>query len=115
MGALPFQNSNNSNSPWQGKWLTRSSPAAAIAAAATLCYAATVPGLGAVRGLVGIEGSVVSGVINLESPGVQTPGRRPTMTSVTTKPELSQPTIENNSHLFADWFDPIEIGNRDRG
>jgi hypothetical protein len=37
------------------------------------------------------------------------------MTSVTTKPELSQPTIENNSHLFADWFDPIEIGIRDRG
>jgi hypothetical protein len=36
------------------------------------------------------------------------------MTSVTTKPELSQPTIENNSHLFDDWFDPIETGIRDR-
>jgi len=32
---------------------------------------------GAVRGLVGIEGGVVSGVINLESPGVRAPGRRP--------------------------------------
>src|SRR5262249_40838515 len=28
-------------------------------------------------GLVGIEGGVVSGVINLESPGVGAPGRRP--------------------------------------
>jgi hypothetical protein len=27
--------------------------------------------------LVGIEGGVVSGVINLESPGVEAPGRRP--------------------------------------
>ena len=36
------------------------------------------------------------------------------MTSVTTKPELSQPTTESNSHLFDDWFDPIETGIRDR-
>src|SRR5271154_1679241 len=36
------------------------------------------------------------------------------MTSVTTKPELSQPTPESNSHLFDDWFDPIETGIRDR-
>jgi hypothetical protein len=34
-------------------------------------------GLGAVRELVGFEGGVVSGVINLESPGVEAPGRRP--------------------------------------
>jgi hypothetical protein len=27
--------------------------------------------------LVGIEGGVVSGVFNLESPGVDAPGRRP--------------------------------------
>jgi hypothetical protein len=27
--------------------------------------------------LVGIEGGVVSGVTNLESPGVEAPGRRP--------------------------------------
>jgi hypothetical protein len=27
------------------------------------------------------------------------------MTSVTTKAALSQPTIENNSHLFDDWLD----------
>jgi hypothetical protein len=31
----------------------------------------------AVRELVGIESGVVSGVINLESPGVGAPGRRP--------------------------------------
>ena len=36
------------------------------------------------------------------------------MTSVTTKPELSQPTTESNSHLFDDWFDPIESGIRER-
>jgi len=32
---------------------------------------------GAVRGLVGIDDGVVSGVINLESPGVEAPGWRP--------------------------------------
>jgi hypothetical protein len=32
---------------------------------------------GPVAGLVGIEGGVVSGVFNLESPGVEAPGRRP--------------------------------------
>src|SRR6266702_113340 len=36
------------------------------------------------------------------------------MTSVTTKPDLSQPTIENNSHVFDDWLDPIETVIRDR-
>jgi hypothetical protein len=36
------------------------------------------------------------------------------MTSVTSKPELLHPTIENNSHLFDDWLDPIETGIRDR-
>jgi hypothetical protein len=30
------------------------------------------------------------------------------MKNVTSKPELSHPAIENNSHLFDDWFDPIE-------
>ena len=30
------------------------------------------------------------------------------------KPELSHSTIESNSHLFDDWFDPIETGIRDR-
>src|SRR5258708_23608303 len=33
--------------------------------------------LGAVAGLVGIEGGVVSGVFNLESLGVRAPSRRP--------------------------------------
>jgi hypothetical protein len=36
------------------------------------------------------------------------------MTSVTMKPELSQQTTESNSHLFDDWFDPIESGIRER-
>ena len=36
------------------------------------------------------------------------------MTSVTTKPDVSQPTTQSNSHLFDDWFDPIETGIRDR-
>ena len=36
------------------------------------------------------------------------------MTSVTTKPDVPQPTTQSNSHLFDDWFDPIETGIRDR-
>src|ERR1700692_1352349 len=36
------------------------------------------------------------------------------MTSVTTKPDVSQPTTQSNSHLFDDWFDPIKTGIRDR-
>jgi putative transposase len=30
------------------------------------------------------------------------------MKSVTSKPEPSHPAIASNSHLFDDWFDPIE-------
>ena len=36
------------------------------------------------------------------------------MKNVTTTPELSPSTTEINSHLFDDWFDPIESGIRDR-
>ena len=36
------------------------------------------------------------------------------MKNVTTAPELSHSTIESSSHLFDDWFDPIETGIRDR-
>src|SRR5260370_15859390 len=36
------------------------------------------------------------------------------MKTVTTTPELLQSTTESNSHLFDDWFDPIETGIRDR-
>src|ERR1700751_923528 len=36
------------------------------------------------------------------------------MKRVTTTPELSLSTTESNSHLFDDWFDPIETGIRDR-
>jgi putative transposase len=36
------------------------------------------------------------------------------MTSVTTKADATQPSTETCSHLFDDWFDPIEAGIRDR-
>jgi putative transposase len=36
------------------------------------------------------------------------------MKNVITTPELSPSTTESNSHLFDDWFDPIESGIRDR-
>jgi hypothetical protein len=36
------------------------------------------------------------------------------MKKVSTTPELSPSTTESNSHLFDDWFDPIESGIRDR-
>src|SRR4029077_19833924 len=36
------------------------------------------------------------------------------MTSVTTKPDSSQPTGETSVYLFDNWFDPIEGGLRDR-
>jgi hypothetical protein len=36
------------------------------------------------------------------------------MQNVTTTPELSHSTTESNSHLFDDWFDPIETGIHDR-
>ena len=36
------------------------------------------------------------------------------MTSVTTKPDFSQPAAETAVYLFDNWFDPIEGGLRDR-
>jgi putative transposase len=36
------------------------------------------------------------------------------MRIVTTKPELSQPSAATSFHLFDDWFDPIEMGLRER-
>ena len=36
------------------------------------------------------------------------------MTSVTTKPDSSQPAAEKAVYLFDNWFDPIEGGLRDR-
>ena len=36
------------------------------------------------------------------------------MTSVTTKPEVSQPAAERSPHLFDDWIDPIEVEVRER-
>ena len=36
------------------------------------------------------------------------------MKTVTTTSQLLHSTTESNSHLFDDWFDPIETGIRDR-
>jgi transposase-like protein len=36
------------------------------------------------------------------------------MTSVTTKPEISQPAAESSPHLFDDWVDAIEVEIRER-
>ena len=36
------------------------------------------------------------------------------MTSITTKPDSSQPAAETAVDLFDNWFDPIETGVRDR-
>src|SRR6266849_1666722 len=36
------------------------------------------------------------------------------MKTVTTTPQLLHSTTESNSHLFDDWFNPIETGIRDR-
>ena len=36
------------------------------------------------------------------------------MTSVTTKPDSSQPSAETSATLFDDWFDPIEARLRDQ-
>jgi putative transposase len=36
------------------------------------------------------------------------------MTSVTTKPDSSQPAAETCPALFDDWFDPVEAGLRER-
>ncbi len=36
------------------------------------------------------------------------------MTSVTTKPVVSQPAVESSPHLFDDWIDPIETEVRER-
>ena len=63
---------------------------------------------GPVAGLVGNEGGVVSGVINLESSGVERRTGDHAMTSITTKPDSSQPAAEMAVDLFDNWFDPIE-------
>ena len=44
---------------------------------AAVRLAVDAPCVGAVAGVVGIEGGVVSGVINLESSGVEAPDWRP--------------------------------------
>lgn len=69
---------------------------------------------GAVAGLVGNEGGVVSGVINLESSGLKRRTGDHAMTSITTKPDSSQPAAEMAVDLSDDWFDPIETEVRTR-
>src|SRR5215475_2571896 len=66
----------------------------------------------AVAGLVGIDGGVVSGVINLESSALERRTGDHAMTNITTKLE-SEPGAAA-VHLFDNWFDPIETGLRDR-
>ena len=65
--------------------------------------------------MVGIEGGVVSGVINLENrpPLVRRTGDH-AMQNITSKYNSSQPAAETAVYLFDDWFDPIEAGVRDR-
>ena len=36
------------------------------------------------------------------------------MTSITTKPDSSQPAAEATVDLFDNWFDPIETGVREQ-
>ena len=57
--------------------------------------------MGAVAGVVGIESGVVSGVINLESSGVEAPDWR-------------HPETDTAIHLFDNWIDPIETAIRGR-
>jgi hypothetical protein len=59
---------------------------------------------GAVAGVVGIEGGVVSGVFNLETSGVRASDWRPRHDSVTTKPGSSQPADETAVYLFDNWM-----------
>jgi hypothetical protein len=64
--------------------------------------------------LVGIDGGVVSGVINLESSGVEGRTGDHAMMSDTTKPDSWQPAAEKTVGLFDNWFDPIESEVRAR-
>ena len=64
--------------------------------------------------MVGIEGGVVSGVINLESSGVGASDWRPRHEELYQEVDSSQPAAETAVYLFDDWFDPIEAGVRDR-
>jgi len=60
--------------------------------------------------VVGIEGGVVSGVINLESSGVGASDWRPRHEELYQEVDSSQPAAETAVYLFDDWFDPIEAG-----
>ncbi len=54
------------------------------------------------------------GCLTPNHPALERPTGDHAMTSVTTKPDSSQPTGETSVHLFDNWFDPIEGGLRDR-
>jgi len=69
----------------------------------------TALGLGAVAGLVGIECGVVSGLINLESSGVEASDWRPRHDE-----HYQQPAADMAGDLFDNWFDPLETEVRAR-
>jgi hypothetical protein len=72
------------------------------------------PGLGAVAELVGIEVGVVSGVINLESSGVEASDWRLRHEQAYHEADSLQPATELTVDLFDNWFDPIEAEVRAR-
>ena len=61
----------------------------------------------AVVGLLGIESGLVSGVINLESSGVEPVGRDHAIMSNTTKPHCLQLAADIAGNHFDNWFDPL--------
>ena len=71
--------------------------------------------MGAVAGVVGIEGGVVSGDGNLELSGVGASDwiRRHAKHYRQVRLPRSR-TVNNARRLVDDWFDPIEAGVRDR-
>src|SRR5277367_1692093 len=71
------------------------------------CSAMMAMASDAVAGLVGIEGGVVSGVINLESSGVEAPDWRPRHDGRYYEARVVAAPSETAVQLFDNWFDPI--------
>src|SRR5712671_3213861 len=59
-------------------------------------------------------GGVVSGCSTSNHPALVRRTGDHAMTSITTKPDSSQPSAEATVDLFDNWFDPIETGVRER-
>ena len=64
--------------------------------------------------MVGIEGGVVSEVINLDLSALKRRTGDHAMTNNITKTDSSQGEADRAPQLFDDWFDPIEMEVRDR-